>query len=76
MRQAASDQGLDSIRSIAAATGLSAGAVGALLRGKTDPTLGTMLALVDGLALVSIEELLAPLGTSLVLRAPSRAAET
>jgi len=51
-------------RELARAAGLGIGTVRDLLEGRSDPTLGTMLALVEALELASIEELLAPLGTS------------
>lgn len=56
-----------SIRRLASESGLGVGTISSLLRGGTEPTLGTMLALVDCLQLASLEELLAPLGTSLAL---------
>jgi transcriptional regulator with XRE-family HTH domain len=67
LRLVAAEQGFESTRALARATGLSIGAVRTLMKGTTDPTLGTMLALVDGLGLSSVEELLHPLGTSVSL---------
>jgi transcriptional regulator with XRE-family HTH domain len=67
LRESAKLQGLESTRAIARATGLSIGAIRSLLKGETDPTLGTMLAIVEGLGLSSVEELLRPLGTSVAL---------
>jgi len=38
------------------------------MAGRSDPTLGTLLALADALELASIEELITPLGTTVLLR--------
>jgi DNA-binding phage protein len=63
-------RGLGSIRKLATAAGLGNGTISDILSGSSDPTLSTMLALVRALGLGSIEELLSPLGTSLVIGAP------
>ena len=54
-------------RSLAAKIGLGIGTVMDVWAGRTDPTLSTMLALVEALELRSIEELLGPLGTQSML---------
>ena len=63
-------RGLGTIRTLADAAGLGRGTVSDILAGTSDPTLSTMLALVRALELGSIEELLSPLGTSVVIGAP------
>jgi transcriptional regulator with XRE-family HTH domain len=63
-------QGLSSIRTLADAAGLGRGTIADILAGSSDPTLSTMLALVRAFGLGSIEELLNPLGTSVVLGTP------
>jgi DNA-binding phage protein len=47
--------------------GLGVGTIQRLLDGKADPHLSTTLMLVRGLGLRSVDELLAPLGTTLVV---------
>jgi DNA-binding phage protein len=69
-RELANARGLKSIRSLADASGLGRGTVAEILAGNSDPTLSTMLALVRALGLGSIEELLSPLGTSVVIGTP------
>lgn len=54
-------------RGLAAATGLGIGTVMDLWAGRSDPTLGTLLALAEALELRSVEELLGPLGTQAML---------
>ncbi len=63
-------RGLTSIRKLADAAGLGRGTVADIVSGTSDPTLSTMLALVKALGLASIEELLSPLGTSVVIGTP------
>lgn len=63
-------RGLTSIRALADAAGLGRGTVADILAGTSDPSLSTMLALVSALGLGSIEELLSPLGTSVVIGTP------
>lgn len=63
-------RGLSTIRALADAAGLGHGTVADILAGTSDPTLSTMLALVRALGLGSIEELLSPLGTSVVIGTP------
>ena len=64
-------RGLGTVRALADAAGLGRGTVADILSGTSDPTLSTMLALVRALGLGSIEELLSPLGTSLVVGTPA-----
>lgn len=54
-------------RRLADATGLGIGTIRTLWKGESDPTLGTLLALVEGLGLRSVEELLGPLGTETMI---------
>ena len=62
------ERGISSVRALAQLSGLGIGTVANLVRGESDPTLSTMLALAAALDLHSIEELIAPLGTSIALR--------
>lgn len=55
-------------RALATKTGLGIGTVMDLFAGRSDPSLSTMLALVEALDLRSIEELLGPLSTESMLR--------
>ena len=55
-------------RALASKTGLGIGTVMDLFAGRSDPSLSTMLALVEALELRSIEELLGPLTTESMLR--------
>jgi DNA-binding phage protein len=71
-RLAMHERGFTSIRALADASGLGTGTVADILRGKSDPRLSTMLALVRALELASIEELLSPLGTTLLLGSLSK----
>lgn len=66
-RELMSARGFTSIRTLARASGLGKGTIADILSGSSDPSLSTMLALVRALELGSIEELLAPLGTAVVL---------
>jgi transcriptional regulator with XRE-family HTH domain len=63
-------RGLKTIRALADASGLGRGTVADILSGTSDPSLSTMLALARALGLASIEELLSPLGTSVVIGTP------
>jgi len=63
-------RGLTTIRALANEAGLGRGTVADILSGTSDPSLSTMLALVRALELGSIEELLSPLGTSIVIGTP------
>lgn len=63
-------RGLGTIRALADSAGLGRGTIADILSGSSDPTLSTMLALVRALELGSIEELLSPLGTSVVIGTP------
>lgn len=54
-------------RALADRSGVSYGAVGDLWHARSDPTLSTLLRIVDALGLSSIEELLAPIGTQVLL---------
>ncbi len=66
-------RGFSGIRPLAKSAGLGTGTVSDILSGTSDPSLSTLLALVRALELGSIEELLAPLGTTVVLGdVPSR----
>ena len=60
-------QGRISRRAVAAATGLGIGTVMDLWAGRSDPELSTLLALVEVLGVRSIDELLGPLGTQVLL---------
>jgi hypothetical protein len=63
-------RGVNSIRTLATSAGLGTGTVADILSGTSDPRLSTMLGLVRALGLGSIEELLSPLGTSVVIGTP------
>jgi transcriptional regulator with XRE-family HTH domain len=54
-------------RALADASGLGIGTVLDLFSGRTDPTLGTLLAIVEALELASVEQLLGPLGTETMI---------
>ena len=54
-------------RGLAWAAGLSPGTLTEICAGRSDPALGTMLALLGPLELNSIEELITPLGTTRLL---------
>lgn len=57
-----------SATSVAIESGISPSGFLRILNGSSDPKLGTLLAIAKTLQLGSIEELLAPLGTSVALK--------
>jgi hypothetical protein len=67
VREAAAERGVHSQRALIRAASVGNTSIEKLWHGNADPTLSTLLAIVAGLHLGSIEELLAPLGTKVML---------